>query len=356
MDANRRTLLKAAGLSVGGAASLAATSTSALAAEELVDRWVAADSSNYSWADRGVDDINWIVVHTTVGSYSGAISWFQNPDANVSAHYVIRNSDGHTTKMVDESNVAWHASGFNSSAIGIEHEWTESQGYISDTMYQRSAALIDYLADTYDIPRNYYTSMSAPCNASGGIIEHRHAPTNSYCSSSNSTACPGPDWSGSRLMDFVGDGGGGGGATFAMDQAVHTTADLNAREQPGTDSTIVATMPEGSVGRVINGPESADGYTWWGLHFHADDVWAWCAEPWLEACPTFCHGTRVESTTDLNVRSGPSVYDDVRSTVSGGTRGVVTQGPQTGDGYQWWHIEWNDGSVGWSVVDYLQTA
>ncbi|MFP9190096.1 N-acetylmuramoyl-L-alanine amidase [Natrialbaceae archaeon A-CW1-1] len=353
MDVNRRQLLKAAGLSVG-AGGVVAASTTAAAAEEPVDQWRPADSSNYSASNRGVNDINWIVIHYTVGSYGGAINWFQNPDANVSAHYVVRNSDGHTTKMVDESDVAWHAAGFNSNSIGIEHEWVEGQDGFTDALYQRSAAIIDYLAETYDIPKNYYTSHTAPCNASGGIIGHMHTPTDSYCSSSNSTSCPGP-YDPDKLQQYLGDGDGGDG-TFEMDQAVHTTADLNAREQPGTDSPIVATMPEGSAGRVVNGPESADGYTWWGLHFHAENVWAWCAEPWLEACPTFCHGTYVESTGDLNVRSGPSVNDTVRSTVPEGTRGVVTQGPQNADGYQWWYVEWNDGSEGWSVVDYLQTA
>ena len=352
MNVYRRHLLKAAGLSVGGAGALAATTTTA-AVEEPVDDWQPADSSNYTASNRGTADINWIVVHVTVGSYAGAINWFQNPDANVSAHYVIRNADGHTTKMVEESDVAWHASGFNSNSIGIEH-----QGHISDTMYQRSADLIEYLAATYDIPTDYYTTKTAPCDASGGIIEHRYAPTDGTCGSSNQTACPGPDWSGSRLMDFLADDGddGDGDDAFTMDQAVSTTTDLNAREAPGTDSSVVQTMSEGSAGRIVNGPEAADGSTWWGLHFHAEDVWGWCAEPWLEACPTFCHDTRVESTADLNVRSGPSLDHSVGATVSAGTRGVVTAGPQSADGYQWWHVEWSDGNEGWSVVEYLETA
>ena len=348
MKLPRRTLLKATGASMAAGGAVATTGT---AAADPSDTWDPAHSTNYSSSNRGASDINWIVVHVTVGEYSGAINWFKNPDANVSAHYVIRNSDGHTTKMVDESDVAWHASGFNSNSIGIEHEWTESQGFISDTMYEQSAEIIEYLADQYDIPLNYYRDHTVPCDASGGIIEHRHAPADSHCGSSNQTACPGPDWDGDRLMEFVGSTDGGGGDAFEDGQAIHANTTVNTRESPGTDDDVLATLEEGDVGKIVNGPVEEDGDTWWGIHWTDADVWGWSVEQFIDACPTFCHGTRVETTQDLNVRAGPSLDDDVIHTVSSGQTGEVIAGPQSTDGYQFWEIEYDSEVTGWSIAD-----
>ena len=54
-----------------------------------------ATPQNYDAASRGVGDITNVVIHTTEGSFDGTLSWFQDPAAQVSAHYVTRSSDGH---------------------------------------------------------------------------------------------------------------------------------------------------------------------------------------------------------------------------------------------------------------------
>ncbi len=95
----------------------------------LVNRWVPADPSNYTSSSRPTSyPITKIIVHTTEGSYAGAISWFQNPSSNVSAHYVLRSSDGEATQMVCHKDIAWHAGNwyYNTRSIGLEHE-----GYVS---------------------------------------------------------------------------------------------------------------------------------------------------------------------------------------------------------------------------------
>ncbi|WP_254808289.1 N-acetylmuramoyl-L-alanine amidase [Natronosalvus amylolyticus] len=358
MEIPRRKLLQSAGASLGAGVGLGTATTTASAASDPTDRWLPAHSSNYSASNRTKSDINWIVIHYTVGSYAGAINWFRNSSANVSAHYVIRNSDGHTTKMVDESDVAWHASGFNSNSIGIEHEWVEGQNGFSDALYSRSAQLIEFLAEKYDIPKNYYTSHTAPCDADGGIIGHMHAPTNSWCSSSNSTSCPGP-YDPDRLMAHLeGDGGDDPEGPFELEQPVRTTSTLDVYEAPRTDSSVVATVDANSAARVINGPEAGDKYRWWGLHFVSEGIWAWAGEPWLEGCPGFCHGTVVTPTSTTNVRSGPSTWYNVRTSVETDAVGTVTQGPQTNDhdDYTWWHVEWNDGSEGWSAEGLLEVS
>ncbi len=119
-------------------------------AEYAPARWVA--SPNYN--SRGGTNIDRIVIHTTQGSYAGAISWFQNPDSDVSAHYVIRSSDGEVTQMVREANRGWHVGTWNSRSIGIEHEgWVADPGrWYTDAMYRSSAALTRHLCNKYGIP------------------------------------------------------------------------------------------------------------------------------------------------------------------------------------------------------------
>jgi hypothetical protein len=81
--------------------------------------WLPAASCNYSGRTLAVSHVT---VHTTQGSYAGAISWFRNCSAGVSAHYLVRSSDGQITQMVRESDKAWHAGSANGHTVGIEHE------------------------------------------------------------------------------------------------------------------------------------------------------------------------------------------------------------------------------------------
>ena len=81
--------------------------------------WNPAHATNYSTAGNSRSAV---IMHTIEGSYAGGISWFQNPAANVSAHYVIRRSDGQVTQMVREHHQAWHAAYHNHYTIGIEHD------------------------------------------------------------------------------------------------------------------------------------------------------------------------------------------------------------------------------------------
>ncbi|MGY1459230.1 N-acetylmuramoyl-L-alanine amidase [Luteimonas sp. A534] len=81
--------------------------------------WNPAHSSNYSTAGNARSAV---IMHTIEGSYAGGISWFKNPASNVSAHYVIRRSDGQITQMVREQHQAWHAAYHNHYTIGIEHD------------------------------------------------------------------------------------------------------------------------------------------------------------------------------------------------------------------------------------------
>lgn len=150
--------------------------------------WVPAYSGNYGQGDRGVGDITNIVIHTTQGGFNGTLSWFQDPDANVSAHYVVRSSDGYIAQMVDESDVAWHDRCFNTKTVGIEHEGfvDKPELWYTEPLYIESAKLTAYLADKYGIPKEM-----------GAIVGHDTAPD---CSDHND---PGPGWDWDHYLDLV---------------------------------------------------------------------------------------------------------------------------------------------------------
>ena len=102
--------------------------------------WLPAASCNYSGRTLAVSHVT---IHTTQGSYAGAISWLRNCSAGVSAHYLVRSSDGQITQMVRESDKAWHAGSANGHTVGIEHEGFVEQpdAWYSEPMLVASSAL-----------------------------------------------------------------------------------------------------------------------------------------------------------------------------------------------------------------------
>lgn len=141
--------------------------------------WNPAATCNYS--SRNGVAISAITIHTVQGTYAGCISWFQNCSASVSAHYVIRSSDGQVTQMVNEADKAWHVGTENPYTIGYEHE-----GYVSDpswytmAMYNASADLSrDIVNSGYGIPalRTYFGDASSTVQTLGNCTKikgHQH--------------------------------------------------------------------------------------------------------------------------------------------------------------------------------------
>lgn len=117
--------------------------------------WIPAPPCNY---EERTKEVSAVVIHYTEGSYAGCISWFQNCDAQVSAHYVIRSSDGQVTQMVREKDKAWHARSANGYTIGIEHEaYGDIISFFTEAMYQSSADLVRNICLRYEAINGYRT-------------------------------------------------------------------------------------------------------------------------------------------------------------------------------------------------------
>lgn len=175
--------------------------------------WDPAPDCNYS--ERTLD-VSAVVIHYTEGSYAGCISWFKNCDAQVSAHYVIRSSDGQVTQMVREADKAWHARTANGYTIGIEHEaYGNIWSFFTDAMYKSSADLVRDICSRYesiDGHRTFYrdTLDSGIClneglhdlggeNACVKIRGHQHFPDQSHTD-------PGPYWDWNYYYKLINEG------------------------------------------------------------------------------------------------------------------------------------------------------
>jgi len=111
-------------------------------------------------------------------------------------------------------------------------------------------------------------------------------------------------------------GGDGGDGRFEAGQRIATTADLVIHRNVGLGGPNVWTAPSGSAGYVRDGPEEADGYTWWKVEFNAGYE-GWCVERYLTESETSEEPAdfiwpvegRVTSTYyDTRVRNGRTVY------------------------------------------------
>lgn len=144
--------------------------------------WVT--SPNYS--SRSGTAITNVAIHTMQGSYSGSISWCSNPDADVSAHYLMRSSDGQVTQMVWEKDKAWHVGSENPYTIGIEHEgYVDTASYYTTAMYNSSSALTKDICASNKIDCS--TCYSGASSSSVQVLSidyrvkgHQHYPNQSH--------------------------------------------------------------------------------------------------------------------------------------------------------------------------------
>lgn len=175
--------------------------------------WNPAPECNFG---ERTNPISGVVIHYTEGSYAGCISWFKNCDAQVSAHYVIRSSDGQVTQMVREADKAWHARSANAYTIGIEHEaYGDIVSYFTDAMYKSSADLVRDICSRYETIDGRHTfyrdtldsgiRLNEGLHSLGGesactkIRGHQHYPDQSHTD-------PGPYWDWNYYYKLINQG------------------------------------------------------------------------------------------------------------------------------------------------------
>ncbi len=175
--------------------------------------WLA--SPNYS--SRGGSAVREAVIHTTEGTYAGAISWLRNPASQASAHYVVRSSDGQITQLVRESDKAWHARSHNPYSLGIEHEaFVGNSSWYTAAMYNASSGIVRMFCARYagitcsSAYKGASSSGHMVLDDSVDIKGHQHLSDNDHND-------PGIYWNWARYYDLINPGSAGGTGTKILD-------------------------------------------------------------------------------------------------------------------------------------------
>jgi N-acetyl-anhydromuramyl-L-alanine amidase AmpD len=157
------------------------------------------DYGNYDLANRPVGGlaIRYVVVHDTEVAYDPTLAEFQNSHSYVSAHYVIRSSDGLVTQMVPTNDVAWHAGNWwvNTHSVGIENEGFALDGaqWFTNSLYRSLAGLTGYQAQRFGLPLDR-----------AHVIGHDQVPGPTGAYQAGMHWDPGPYFNWGRLMALAG--------------------------------------------------------------------------------------------------------------------------------------------------------
>jgi N-acetyl-anhydromuramyl-L-alanine amidase AmpD len=154
-----------------------------------------------------------VTIHTMQGSYAGSISWFQNNPYSVSAHYLIRSSDGQVTQMVRESQAAHHVGSQNNYTLGIEHEgYVDNPAWYTTAMYNASSALTRHFCARYAIACS--SAYNGPAHSGVNVLPtsvkikgHQH-----YTGQTHTD--PGINWDWRRYYTLLNPGAGGNPRTL----------------------------------------------------------------------------------------------------------------------------------------------
>ncbi len=296
------------------------------------DPYAAAFVASPHYSTRSGTDIDTIVIHTVQGSYSGCISWFQNPSSEVSAHYVVRSSDGQITQMVALNNRAWHAgnSNYNARSIGIEHEgYVADPGrWYTDAMYRSTARLVRWLADRYNVPmdrQHIIGHYQIPRSGSGGAC----ATNATNCGGSGGHTDPGNGGGGWEWNTFMGlVTGGTGGTSTSSSGGAGTMRVVGVAYDASQDSTariagaaVTLTQNGTAVGNVTS---SATGF--WSF-----DVTTAATYTVRATAAGFSAATRDASPAAAGDTWASIGLTPVSSAMTGTYRGVVYSGAAVGE-------------------------
>jgi uncharacterized protein YgiM (DUF1202 family) len=140
-------------------------------------------------------------------------------------------------------------------------------------------------------------------------------------------------------------------------------AGLNMRDAASASGNLLLQLGAGVRVTVLEGPQQADGFTWWRVDDGQGNV-GWVAErdaetEWLspqlggvqpsDRAPQV--GDRVQVTTgQLTIRQVPGTNAQIVTRATEGQQFTIQAGPQSANGFTWYQIRSDDGSVeGWAA-------
>ena len=271
--------------------------------------WNAAASCNYTLG-RTVAITN-VVIHTTEGSYAGTISWFQNCSAQVSAHYVIRSSDGQITQMVSEKDKAWHVGSENGYTIGIEHEgYISDPTWFTDTMYNQSALLTRDICASYGFDKTKVYDGSLGWNAV--LTDRAQYVVKGHVNYPNQThQDPGSGWNWPKYRNLV--IGTTGSTTQLLSNPGFESGYVNWVAASSSDVT-------NSTGRT---PRTGSWYAWLGgwSSTHTDWMYQTVTIPSTATTATLSFYLKIDTAETTTT----TAYDTLKVQIRDTSNGLLTQ-------------------------------
>lgn len=148
---------------------------------------------------------------------------------------------------------------------------------------------------------------------------------------------------------------------FAAGDGVYVNTDaVNLRGEPGLESEVVVVLIQNQAGNVIEGPESADGHTWYQIESAEGTGWAsaqFFGKGSADPAPVSLSVGTLVVTADgdaINIRTEPGVNSPVVTQLVAGESAEVIGGSRQVDSYTWVNVQLGD-SAGWAAKDYLST-
>jgi uncharacterized protein YgiM (DUF1202 family) len=140
---------------------------------------------------------------------------------------------------------------------------------------------------------------------------------------------------------------------------VNTDA-LNVRSEPGMNSTVLQVIFENTVATITNGPEAAEGVSWYEIDVEGV-VLGWVAGQYLafsDAPPVTPSGEFAAGSwafvidPPVNLRESASTDGTIIRSLPDGEGMLVLAGPTDAGGYSWYQVE-DDGDIGWVAGEFL---
>lgn len=143
-----------------------------------------------------------VVIHTTRGGgrpeteLSSTIAWFQNPDAQVSAHLIIGLPPfSEVVRCVHDDDIAWHCREANANHLGIEICQPTASYPLTPFQYEAAAEACRLWAKKYGFPLRRVMSQNEP-----GIVGHE----DTEAGKRDHKTDPGPAFDWARFLALLG--------------------------------------------------------------------------------------------------------------------------------------------------------
>lgn len=248
-------------------------------------------------------------------------------------------------------SVTVDSTGTNGYAAGVFLSAAASSGLsIGDTVYVTSD-----MVNVRSGPGTGYSVIDTMVYGQNGLIVDGPVVANGYTWFELTYVGGTSDgWVAGEFLGLVSTGGG-----FAIGDIVSVNSvTLNVRSGPGTGYSVTDVFAYGDQALIIDGPSSADGYTWYEVTYGGGYYSGWVAGDYLSYVSSgggdFGIGDTVYVNSDtLNVRSGAGTGYSVIDVLSYGDQATILDGPYTANGYAWYQISYGSGYTGWVAGDYL---